>query len=237
LKDVRTLSLYLAFSFIAAALIILLVLMTPSQTTPISFFEKIGLAGVFIFCCIVGISFTLQPNLVRRYFSKCTDEEKNTLPPIKRSFQGHHPDCPTFQNHTTQWNTKIWCAGCLGLFIGFCASIVLMILYIITDFQLSTMISRLLLFLGLFILPVVYIEILYRSRYAIVHVILNSLMPLSFFIITIAVGGYTGKLVYGFFTILLCFLWLDTRVQLSKWHHSLICNNCFESCKTFPALV
>ncbi|MCX6662347.1 MAG: hypothetical protein NTY91_07350 [Euryarchaeota archaeon] len=107
----------------------------------------------------------------------------------------------------------------------------------ITDYQPTNMISYLLLLLGLFILLVVYIEVLYRSRYAIVHVIINSLMPFSFFIITIAVGGLTGKFVYGFFTILLCFLWLDTRIHLSKWHHRSLCKNCFESCKMFMVRV
>ncbi len=233
MKYVRTLSLYLAFSFIAAVLITLLVIMTPDHTSPISFLEKVGLAGLFLFCCIIGISFTLHPNWVRRYFSKFKDKEKNTQQQVKRSFQGHHPDCPTFQNHTIHWNKKTWCAGCLGLFIGLCASMVLMILYVVTDFQLTNMMSYLLILLGLFILPVVYIEILYRSRYAIVHVIINSLMSLSFFIIIIAVGELTGKFVYGFFTILLCFLWLDVRIQLSKWHHGSLCKNCFESCKMF----
>ncbi len=233
MKYTRTLLVYLAFSFIAAVLIILLVGTTPSDTRPISFLEKGGLACIFILCCIIGISFTLHPNWVRRYFSKFKDEEKNTLPQGKRSFQGHHPDCSTFQNHTVQWKERTWCAGCFGLLIGLCVSILLMILYAVTDFQFTKMMSYFLLLLGLFILPVVYVEILYRSRHAIVHVVINSLMPLSFFIITISVGGITGKFIYGFFTILLCFLWLDTRIQLSKWHHRSLCTHCFESCKMF----
>ena len=228
---------YLIFSFIAAVLIILVVGTIPSHIQPISLLEKVGLACVFIFCCIIGISFTLHPNWARRYFSKFKDEEKNTLLQVKREFQGHHPDCSTFQNHTIQWKKKTWCAGCLGLFIGLCVSILLMILYMITDFQLTNMMFILLILLGLFILPVVYVEIIYRTRYAIVHVFINSMLPLSFFIITISVGGFTGKFVYGFFTILLCFLWLDTRIQLSKWHHRLLCTNCLESCKMFTVRI
>ncbi|MCX6662601.1 MAG: hypothetical protein NTY91_08655, partial [Euryarchaeota archaeon] len=80
MKYTRNLLVYFAFSLIAAVLIILLVSITPSDTRSISFLEKGGLAGVFIICCIIGISFTLHPNWVRRYFSNFKDEEKNTLP-------------------------------------------------------------------------------------------------------------------------------------------------------------
>lgn len=224
---------YLTFSIFAAVLIIFLVGTTPSHPPPISFFEKVGIASVFILSCIVGISFTYRPNWLRQHFLKSKNEEKNMPPQVKRSFQGHHPDCPTFQNHTIQWKEKTWCAGCLGLFIGLCVSILLMIIYTGIEFQLTKMMAYLLLFLGLFILPVVYSEILYRSRYAIVHVVINSMLPLSFFLITIGVGGITGQFIYGFFTILLCFLWLDTRIQLSKWRHSILCTHCSESCKMF----
>ncbi len=84
--------------------------------------------------CVFGISFTFHPNWVRRYLPQKKNREKNTTTRLKRSFQGHHPDCHTFQNHTIQWRHKTWCAGCLGLLIGLCVSILLMILYIITDF-------------------------------------------------------------------------------------------------------
>jgi len=235
LRYTKTLCAYLTFSFIATVLIILIVSTTLPH--PISLPEKAGIASVFILCCIVGISFTLYPNWVRRYFSKGKNKEKNMALQVKRSFEGHHPDCPTFQNHTVQWKKKTWCAGCLGLFIGLCASILLMILYLAVDIQLTKAVSYVLLALGLLILPVVYVEILYQRKSAILHVFINSMLPISFFIITIAVEGLTGTFVYGFFTILLCFLWLDTRIQLSSWYHRAYCINCSESCKMYTAPV
>lgn len=237
MNQTRTLFMYLVLSFIAAILMILLVLMIPSQTFSLSFLDKVRIAIVFILCCSVGISFSIHPNWIRRYFSKGKNEEKNMQFSKERSFRGHHPQCLTFQNHTIQRNEKAWCAGCLGLLIGLCVSIVLMLLYIIVDFQLTRMMALLLLVLGLSIIPFVYIEILYRSRHAIVHVFINSLMPVSFFIITIAVGEITVEIIYGLFSILLCFLWLDTRMQLSKSHHRSLCRNCVESCKMFTDLV
>jgi len=207
--------------------------MSPTYTALLSFSEKVGIASVFILCCCAGISFTFKPNWVQHHFSQSKNQKKNTKSQQKRSFQGHHPDCTTFQNHTIKWKTKIWCAGCLGLFIGLCASIALMTLYMITDVKLTKMMAAFLLFLSVLLLAVVYIEIFHRSKHATVHAVINSLMPLSFFMIIIAVGEITGEFLYGLFSILLCFLWLDTRIQLSKSHHRILCRNCVESCKMF----
>ncbi|HWR27117.1 MAG TPA: hypothetical protein VN377_01635 [Candidatus Thermoplasmatota archaeon] len=237
MKHIRIIPLYIAFSSIAAVLLIFIVGTISSQASPLSVSEKIGIASVFILCCVIGISFTVRPNWTRRYFHKVKNEEKDTQSLRQRFFRGHHPDCLAFQNHTIYWRKKTWCAGCLGLFIGLCASIILMILYLRTDFQPTRMISLALLLIGLFILAVVYIEILHRSKRATVHVFINSLLPLSFLSITIAVGGATREFIYCLFSILLCFLWLDTRVQLSKSHHRSLCRNCVESCKMFTASV
>ncbi|HIH29704.1 MAG TPA: hypothetical protein HA260_07880 [Thermoplasmata archaeon] len=233
MKLTKTLFIYLTFSIIAALLLIFLVVTTPSHTSSLSTSEKGVIASVLILCCCFGISFTLRPNWVRNYFNRSKKQGKNTSSQEKRSFQGHHPECLTFQSHTIRWRQKIWCAGCFGLFIGLCGSIILMIFYMIVDFQLTKIIALLLLPSGFFILAVVYIEILHRSKHATVHALLNSFLPLSFFLIIITVGEITGDLVYGLFSILLCFLWLDTRIQLSKSHHRILCRNCVESCKMF----
>ena len=233
MKEKHVLPLYLIFSFLAAVLVIFFVGTAPSDSIPISYLEKVGIAILFILCCIVGISFTFRPNWLRHYFIRPRDEEKNSRGQIIKSFQGHHPVCPTFQTHTIHWKEKTWCAGCLGLFIGLCGAILFMFVYMSINFVLTKMTSFLLLFLGLSILAIVYVESLYRSRYTLIHVFLTSLLPLGFCVMTIAVGTF----VYGFFTILLCVLWLDTRIQLSKWSHRSLCTNCPESCKMFTPSV
>ncbi|MFA5103281.1 MAG: hypothetical protein WC525_09030 [Candidatus Thermoplasmatota archaeon] len=233
MKDTHVLYLYLAFSSIAVVLILLFVGSAPSPSPPIPFLEKLGIAGLFILCCILGISFTFRPNWIGGYFRRSTNEEENEQPSVKRSFQGHHPACVPFQNHTIQWKKKTWCAGCFGLFIGLCIAILFMVLSMIYDVQPTRILSYFLLLLGWVLLAMVYGETLIRSRYAIVHIVINSMLPVSFFSITIAVGAITGKIIYGFFTILLCVLWLDTRIHLSKWHHRLLCTHCPEPCKMF----
>ena len=233
MRKINTLFLYLAFSFIGAALLILLIGLKPSQSSSLSISEKVGITAAFILSCSAGISLTFKPNWFRHYFSKSTYETQNTHSKGKQSFQGHHPGCLTFQNHTIHWRGKIWCAACLGLFIGFCVSIALMVFYMITDFQPTQMTALLLLLLSVFILVVVFIEIIHRNTHASIHVFINSLLPLSFFLVIVAVVGATGELLYGFLSLLLCFLWLDTRIQLSKSHHTMLCKNCAEPCKMF----
>jgi hypothetical protein len=233
LNQLRNVSVSLLFSVLAGVLISILVITSSSYTPPITIEEKGVIAGIFIMSCVIGISFTFNPNWVRRYQPWKKNREKNTNKEVTRLFQGHHPDCHTFQNHRIQLKHKTWCAGCLGLLIGLGISIMLMILYLILDVTQSKIISYLLFIVGLFILTFVYIEIVYSNRHPLLHVFSNSLLPLSFFIIIIAIIGLTGNLVYSFFTLLLCFLWLDVRIHLSKWRHSLLCLYCPESCKMY----
>jgi ABC-type nickel/cobalt efflux system permease component RcnA len=237
LNHISNVSVYLLFSVFAAVFINILVIASPSDSPTITISEKEIIAAMFIMSCVIGISFTVNPNWARRYQPWKKNREKKTNKEATRLFQGHHPDCHTFQNHRIQWKHKTWCAGCLGLLIGLCVSIMLMILYLILDVTQSKIISYLLFIIGLFILTFVYIEIVYSNRHPLLHVFSNSLLPLSFFIIIIAIIGLTGKLVYGFFTILLCFLWLDVRIQLSKWRHSLLCTYCTETCKIYDTII
>jgi hypothetical protein len=233
LSKINILFLYLIFSFIAAFLLILLVGLMPYRPSSFSSLEKSSIASIFILCCCVGISFTFKPNWIRQKISKSKNQIHDIQPNEKQSFQGHHPVCPSFQNHTIRWWGKMWCAGCLGLSVGLCISIALMLLYLIIEFQPTRITALLLLLLSFFILATVFIEIYHRNRHAKIHVFINSLLPLSFFILIITVVNSTGEVLYGFLSLLLCFLWLDTRIQLSKSHHVILCKNCAESCKMF----
>jgi len=226
---------YLALSVAGAALLVLFVLLTPAPARTQVVPEKMAVAGVFISICVFGVSFSLRPNWVRPFISKKDNPEKNHSKALQQSFRGHHPDCKTFENHRMIYQNKTWCAGCLGLLIGCLLSIILMILYVVVPFQQPLTISRLLFVLGLLVIALVYLESILGSRRSIIHVLSNAMLVLSFFFITISIVELSGKVVYGFFTILLCFLWLDVRIQLSKWRHGLLCTNCTEACKMYTA--
>lgn len=233
MRESRTILLYLFFSVIAMIFAIVLIELTPIQITHLSNIEKGEIASIFIICCLFGISFTMKPNWLRRPLSASKNPQKNSQSNEERLFLGHHPVCSPFQYHMIQINGTTFCAGCLGLSVGLFGAIISMVVYTTTDIQQTKISSSLLLLLGLIFLLLVYIEIFRRSGSPMLHVFLNSLMPLGFSLITIAVVGFTGKPLYGLFSILLCFLWLDTRIRLSKWRHSCICQQCHESCKRF----
>ena len=228
---------YLGLSVAGAALLVVFVLMTPAPTHTLVLLEKMIVAGVFIIICVFGLSFSLRPNWVRPFISKKENTEKNHSEALQRSFRGHHPDCKTFENHRMIYQNKTWCAGCLGLLIGCLLSIILMILYVVVPFQQPPAISRLLLFLGLLVMALVYLEIILGSRHSIIHVLSNGMLILSFFFITTSIVELSGKVVYGLFTILLCILWLDSRIQLSRWHHRRLCSSCPEPCKIYEATI
>jgi len=228
---------YLALSVVGAALLVVFVFMTPVPTCTMVVLEKIFVAGIFILSCVFGISFSLRPNWVRPFISKKDDTVKNHTDALQRSFRGHHPDCKTFEKHRMIYLDKTWCAGCLGLLIGCLLSIILMILYVVVPFQQPPIIARLLLFFGLLIIGLVYLEIIIGSRHSIIHVLSNGMLVLSFFFITTSIVELSGKVVYGFFTILLCILWLDTRIQLTRWQHRRLCSSCLQSCKIYKATI
>ena len=233
----RNIFLYLLFSVLAAVLIIIMVIFTPSNSPFIPVTEKIGVAGIFILCCLFGISFAIRPNWVRRSLQKTNYEENHKSDEEKRPFQGHHPNCPTFKNHTVLLHGKTWCAGCLGLLLGICASVLFMILYTLINFTFTKMISYVFLGIGLFFLSTVYLEVFYRRKHPMIHVFSNSLLPSSFLLVTIAVEATTGNVLFGFFSIVLGFLWLDTRIQLSNYRHRQLCSDCPKPCKMYTVAV
>lgn len=228
---------YLALSAVGAALLIVFVSLTPVPSRPMVLLEKIVAATIFVILCVFGISFTLRPNWVRPLIFKKNVTLKNHIDALQRSFRGHHPDCETFEKHRMIYQNKTWCAGCLGLLIGCLLSIILMILYVIVPFQQPSTISRLLFILGLLIIALVYLEIIRGSRHSIFHVLSNSMLVLSFFFITTSIMELSGKVEYGLYTILLCILWLDTRIQLSSWHHRRLCRSCLQPCKIYVATI
>jgi len=228
---------YLGLSVAGAAFLVVFVSMTPTPTRTLAILEKIFVAAVFIIICVFGASFSLRPNWVRPFISKKENTVKNHTDALQRSFRGHHPDCKTFENHRMIYQNKTWCAGCFGLLIGCLLSIILMMLYVVVPFQQPLTISRLLFLLGLLVIAFVYLESILGSRRSIIHVLSNALLVLSFFFITISIVELSGKVVYGLFTILLCILWLDSRIQLSRWHHRRLCSSCLQSCKIYEATI
>jgi hypothetical protein len=228
---------YLTLSVVGASLLVIFVFSIPAPLSTMVLSEKIAVATVFILCCIFGISFSLHPNWLRSFISVKDNQVKNHTYTFQRSFQGHHPDCKTFEQHRTIFHHKIWCAGCFGLLIGCVLSIFLMIFYVVVPFEQPPTISYVLLFLGLLFIAFVFLESIAESRHSSIHILSNGMLVLSFLFITISIVELSGKVMYGLFTILLCILWLDTRIKLSHWHHQRLCTSCRQPCKMYEVAI
>ena len=78
-----------------------------------------------------------------------------------------------------------------------------------------------------------YIETVIPGRTPAGHVTGNVLLVIGFFLVVAGVFGTTKSPLIGAFAVLISFLWLDTRVQLSNWHHAMICRDCKNTCKAY----
>ena len=225
---------YLILSITAAILLLTLAFFNSSNTASVDIYDKLFVGGVFITICLFGISLAIYPGWFKRFIKQeKQNPNRRQTQKAARKRKGHHPDCDQFQNHTIRINNKMFCAGCLGLSIGAILSIFLMILYIVIGNELYFTTFYFFMSLGLIIIGLVYIEIMLPIRHTIIHVISNVFLVVSFLLIVVCIFEITGNKIYGAVSMLLSFLWLDTRIQLSYWQHSLICNNCTEQCKMY----
>jgi hypothetical protein len=190
--------------------------------------------GAFISSCILGISFAIKPNWIRKSIKRGRHDENEQQAQMRtRKRQGHHPDCDKFKSHVIKTKNKVICAGCSGLALGSIISIFLTSAYIVLPNKILPTILHIFIILGLVIIILNYIEIVIPIRNAHFHMIFNVFFVISFFLIIIGIFELTGSMIYGIFGVIISFLWLDTRILLSKWRHSEICKNCSETCKVY----
>ena len=233
MKKIDVIYKYLIFSFFAAFFIILFAVFDNSKLSNLDFNDKLLVGFLFIICCIFGISLTFYPGWYKRIIIKDIKSDKIKISNDKIKRKGHHPDCVRFYNHTIKFKNNTFCAGCFGLAIGFFISISLMILYLFFINNFSKTFFYILLTIGFIIILILYLEIVINKRNKTVHIALNVFFVLSFFMITVSIFEITNKISYALISILLSFLWLDTRIQLSNRKHRLICANCDKSCKMY----
>ncbi len=225
---------YLILSATGASLIILLSLLSFPGIKNIHMSDKLTIGAAFILSCIFGICVAINPNLTKR-FSKRGSHDGQLFQTIMMGRRGHHPECEQFKSHTIKIKNKILCPGCSGLAAGSIISIILMSVYIVFLKEIPQAIPPVLILLGMVLIALNYIEIVILARKAYLHLISNVFLVIGFFSIITGIFHLTGSVVYGIFGILISFLWLDTRVQLSNWHHFEVCKNCSETCKVFRA--
>jgi hypothetical protein len=232
LKPFNNVLYFLILSIIASFLLLVLVFFSPSNETAIDILDRLFLGCLFVLICIFGITIAFHPRWYKRAFRiKEVEKSEKQIQKIKRNRRGHHPDCKEFRDHIIITKKKTLCAGCLGLSLGSIISIVLMISYIVLgSFSFNFMFFVL---FGLILVFLVYLEMIFRIKNSILHMMSNVIFIIGFLIITIGVFEITGSIIFSIFTIIILLLYLVTRIQISVYIHGSICNKCKEKCKMY----
>lgn len=238
MKEKNPIIYYLILSAIGASLISLVMIVSmfsSPNTKTIHMSDKLAIGIPFIVSCLFGISIAIKPNFTRSSSQRCDHDGGQHLQPIMIRREGHHPECEQFKNHTIKIENKILCAGCSGLAMGSVISIALMSAYIVFLKEIQQDILPVLVIFGMVLIALNYIENVIPGKKNYFHMISNCFLVISFFFIVTGIFHLTGSIIYGLFGILISFLWLDTRIRLSNWHHFEVCKNCRLTCKVFQA--
>jgi uncharacterized membrane protein len=221
-------------SILGALLLLILLLIPQPEMRSTGILDRLIVGGAFVTSCILGISLALRPGWIKRTSNK---EYHNTSNQKKHSNTrrrlGHHPDCKGFNEHVIHTKNKTICAGCTGLALGSIAAVLLMGFYIAIPASFSATQLQFFALLGIFFIALSFSEIINTYRKSITHVITNILLVIGFLLLVLVVLEQTASIPFGILTVIISFLFMDTRIQLSSWKHSLTCKNCRSACKAY----
>ncbi len=224
---------YLMILSATATAMIVTVSWQPLSTAPSpNLLDKLLVGGAFIASCLFGISLTIRPAWMRRLIGSNNEEVPRQLAQA-RARRGHHPDCGHFNSHTFNWKGRTLCAGCTGLAAGSIVSVLLMSLYVALPVGLPVGVLQAALVLGLALVGAKYVETVLPLNRAYARIISNSLLVVGFFLVVVGFLELSGSVVFGVMGVLFSFLFLDTRIQLSRWQHIRACRDCVEDCKVY----
>jgi hypothetical protein len=224
---------YLILSFLAGIILTILVFIGSSQVYSVKPFEEKQILAVgFLIACVFGLSCSWFPGWYRTTKTKKRNLISNSTK-IQRKRIGHHPDCHQFKNHILKIYKNIYCAGCFGISCGLLCAIILMIMYLINPLKFSLFVLKIMFIIAISVIPFVFIEILYTKKNLILHIILNILFIISFFLLIVSTYELTSDIRFGFIAMIFSFLFLRTRIECSQINHASICNSCNESCKMY----
>jgi uncharacterized membrane protein len=230
----RSASTYLILSVIGADFILLIAWLGYSESPSISIDEKLVVGGALIVSFLFGISLALRPGWTRRspkvrghaYISE--ENGKDT-----RRMIGHHPDCEEFKDHVMEFMGRKVCSGCTGLALGSIVAIFLTIAYVALQIKEEAWVLWIILILGMGLIALSFADIILSVGESMLHNRINTFLAIGFFLVVASVHQLTGRVAFGLIAIIISFLWLDTRIQLSSKRHRDICAACDRSCKAY----
>lgn len=228
----------LGFSMIGAILIVVVSWWGSPGSPSTGIQDRLIVGGAFIASSVYGLSLAIRPG----WNSRSKKEPVPIMPVVTgesqpRSRRGHHPDCGRFSDHVIRWRGRVLCAGCTGLAVGSVASILLMSLFIAISPEFPASVWQVFLVLGLAMVGAKYLEPMVLRSSASVRLAFNALLVVGLLFVVLGAFQLTGNAIFGLLAIVLSFLFLDTRVQLSAIFHSQTCTICEENCKVYRARI
>jgi hypothetical protein len=234
LNKKQDVTIYIMLSILGALLLLILLMIPQSETKSTGIIDRMIVGGAFITSCVLGISLALKPRWIKRAAGKGYHGANNRKGRSNtRRRLGHHPDCSGFKDHIIHTKNKTLCAGCTGLALGSIAAILLMGFYIAIAASFPARQLQFYALLGIFFIALSFSEIVNAKRKSITHVITNVLLVLGFLLLVVVVLEQTASIPFGILAVIISFLFIDTRIQLSSWKHSLTCKNCRSTCKAY----
>lgn len=178
--------------------------------------------------CILGILAAIYPGMCRGFIksqykqNRNVKKSKSNNSPIR--FEGHHPDCRQFENHTFKFDGKKYCPGCSGLFIGALIAVLGSLFYYFEGLPTSYAqnffwIGTGLVFAVLFL--IVFINLEKRLKF-----ISNLILVVGSFLILIGILKAKDNLLMELYFLVLIVFWIITRICISETYHENICVNC-----------
>lgn len=225
---------FLILSAIAACLLLTVAHFAHSQRGHVEESERLAVGGIFIAGCALCISTAIYPNWLRQSWRHLVRKHAETgQEMLVRRYVAHHPDCDSFQSHRIAFGGIEFCSGCFGLMIGSAVSMAMMTVYLFLKPSFTDVRSSLAIAVGLSILSFIYLVSLLQRRGPLVNTAANTCMVPGLFLLTIGMLEITGNLYAGLLAVLFSFLWVDTRIQISQWRHSMTCKLCPSLCKAY----
>ena len=231
MNPARSATYFLILSALGLGMMFVLALSGTGDASPVDPQERLLVGGAFIVSCVLGISLAVWPGWFRR--SGGGGQGPHSKMVAGRGRRGHHPDCDRFETHVLMTKSRALCAGCTGLALGSTASILLTGIYFVLPSGMQPAGFLVLISLGVVFAVTSYVEIAAPARNVFVHVTANALLVVGFFSLVVGTYELSGRLSYGLLGVVISFLLLDTRIQLSSWRHNRICAECRETCKSY----
>jgi hypothetical protein len=215
---------YILLSVLAAAM--LGVMAGAGGQGPPGAADRAVVAAAFMASCLLGMVLSLRPGCLSGRPRAASAPSSGSRRP---AHVAHHPDCGRFDDRVFSIHGRKHCGGCLGLLLGSIVGLMLALAYLLAPGPWEGA-GTLMLASGMVLVALSLLEIGLGRDAPWLHVLANALLVIGFFLVAVGMLGSTGGAAYGLMAVLVCYLWLDARIQLSDYRHARTCLCCGRDC-------